>query len=79
MNEERNKVLAVSRSTLLQFQNEWDSTKPYADFVAAQNDEFRKCLELECAEIGQIVRTELGLPTFPEDLYQRALAVMGDE
>jgi len=77
MREVWKNLSGVSQQTLIRFQNEFDSTKPYDEFVVAQNDIIRTCLELERADIGKIVRSELQLPEFPEDLYHRVMAAIG--
>lgn len=53
----------VSAKSLMQNQAEHfaKSEADYPAFVESQNREIIKCLELEVAEIGSIVRAELGM------------------
>ncbi|KKL07410.1 hypothetical protein LCGC14_2586290 [marine sediment metagenome] len=53
----------VSKQTLINFQQNWDSCKSFKDFVAAQNKVIQLCIQLELSPIGCIVRKELNLPT----------------
>lgn len=62
-----NVLCGVSQQTLRQFQNEWDGSKPYDEFVVAQNAEIRKCVELEMSSVGATVRQELGLAPLTPD------------
>ena len=51
----------VGRQSLLEFQRGFDRTKPFEEFVAAQNEVFRYCIDFECSSFGDAVRAKLGL------------------
>ncbi len=57
----------VSRATLADFQATWDGDKSFEDFVKAQNQVIRKCIEIEISFLGQAVRKTLNLEPFPEE------------
>lgn len=72
--EERNTYLrgmlrmlcGVSQVTLTDFQQQWDNSRPYAEFVKAQNKEIRACIKLELSVIGMSVRKAYKLPVLLE-------------
>jgi hypothetical protein len=49
----------LSINTLLEFQRNWDDTKPYEEFVAAQSAELIRFAQLEASEMGATVRAEV--------------------
>lgn len=51
----------VSLQSLREFQQGWDGSKSFEEFVAAQNEVFRQCIDLECSSFGEVVRAQLGL------------------
>ena len=56
------KVLSgVSHSTLLQFQQTWDDSRPFDDFRKAQDAEIAKCIDLEVSDFGKTARSAIGL------------------
>jgi hypothetical protein len=62
------KLSVVSEGTLYSFQNEWDGSRPYSEFVTEQNKVIRQCVTLELKpEIGGFVRESLGLEPLTED------------
>jgi hypothetical protein len=61
----------VSLETLHRFQDTWDGTRPFDEFVVAQNKEIRKCVELEMSELGREIRAKLHMdPLTPETEVQ---------
>lgn len=40
----------------MDFQSNWDSTRPYIEFRKAQDEKIVECLTLEMSSIGKLVR-----------------------
>jgi len=45
-----------SHSTLRDFQNKWDRRKSFEEFVKAQNETIRLCLDMEMSPMGELIR-----------------------
>lgn len=56
----------VSKKTLRDFQDLWDGTKSFDDFVAAQNSLIKDCLTIELSSFGAATRQALGQPLLTE-------------
>ena len=50
-----------SHAQLREFQLGWDRSKSFKEFVVAQNEVLRTCIDLECSEFGNAVREAAGL------------------
>jgi len=68
--DERKNILAkmwalmspISRNSLMNFQNNWDSTKSFDEFKKEQNKVYKECIKLETADfIGDAVRKQYKL------------------
>ena len=60
----------VSLATLRDFQNNFVPLNPDDDgatFFKQQQEEFSKCLKLECSSIGKMVRDTMGMKPLNED------------
>lgn len=59
----------LSHSDLFIFQANWDGTRPFEEFVAAQNEVILECLDREMSDIGVVDRQIYGLkPLDPEEV-----------
>ncbi len=56
----------VSKKTLRDFQDSWDGTKSFDDFVAAQNSLIKDCLTIELSSFGAATRQALDQPSLTE-------------
>ena len=61
MNPMLNMLSPLSEGELRAFQDRWDSSHPYDEFVKAQNKKIRQCIELELGALGTQIRTTIGL------------------
>ncbi len=61
-----NDLTIVSKRQLMDFQNTWDTSKPFKEFVEAQNKQIRKCIDTEM-KIGDVARKAMGLKPLTED------------
>jgi hypothetical protein len=41
-----------SKSQMANFQNRWDGSRSFEEFVSAQNNEIRLCIEMELTSVG---------------------------
>ena len=53
---------SVSKATLLNFQRDWVGSRPYSEFVTAQNKKIRMCIELEVSQVGYDIRKAMNIP-----------------
>ncbi len=51
----------ISQYELKGFQERWDWTRSYEEFVSEQNKMFVKLIEIETSVLGNIVRRDFGL------------------
>jgi hypothetical protein len=56
-----NMLTPVSNQTIVEFQQKWDGSKPFNEFIEAQNRELKTCVGLEMTELGTAVRQRFGL------------------
>ena len=67
----------VTKQMLGDFERDWDSQKPYKDFVTEQNQCLQMCVQMECSDLGNAVRklNDLGPLTMDMDCDEVAEAV----
>jgi hypothetical protein len=58
---------SLSKNQLLAFQQTWDVTRPYSEFVREQNNIFHECIVMETSPMGADVRSQMNLPSIALD------------
>ena len=52
----------VSHATVMEFQRDWDGSKPFDEFQVAQQAMFLQCASVEASEVGKVVRHATDTP-----------------
>ncbi|MFA5317187.1 MAG: hypothetical protein WC369_07200 [Dehalococcoidales bacterium] len=60
-------LTTLSKNQLLAFQQTWDGTRPFVEFVHEQNNVFHECILMETSPIGAGVRAQMNLPAITLD------------
>ncbi len=60
-------LTSLSQNQLTNFQDSWDSDRPFKEFVKAQNKEIKMCIELELSDMGRSARILAGLEPLNEN------------
>ena len=60
-------LTVISKTMLAHFQDTWDGTRPFEEFVKEQNETIRYVVNIEMGKIGTHVRETLGLVPLTED------------